>query len=196
MNVEPNDEGLKHWLQKLKEGVSRAAIYDFFKQVAQQENAKAGHQPQGAPTDLTSLLDNREGRKRGLIIMKESIGDIALATALFEDFHVQNPNTDLYVAVDPKYSEVLAGNEFVHKVLPYIPAMENELVMIGQGTGPRLFDVYYHPAIPTQRLLNYLSQPEPAFDIRFRRGAFVGSPPPWGFELDENGKIKSALSHD
>jgi hypothetical protein len=43
--------------------------------------------------------------------------------------------------------------------------MENELAMIGQGVGQRYFDYYYHTAVQTQRLLSYLSNPEPAFDL-------------------------------
>lgn len=167
MKVDDSDSGLTHWIDKLKAGVPRDHIVAFFRKVATEENAKNGYAATGATqqTDFSTLLDNT-GKKRGLMLIKESIGDICMTTALFEDFHIQNPNTDLYVAVDPKYAEILAGNEHVHKVLPYIPPMENEILMIGQAKGPRYFDVYYHVAIQSQRVLSYLSQPEPAFDVR------------------------------
>jgi ADP-heptose:LPS heptosyltransferase len=112
-----------------------------------------------------TTLEPREGKKRGLIVMKESIGDILIVSALFKGFHEHYPNTDLYVAVDPKYKEILDGNEHVYKVLPYNSIMENELSLIGQGTGPRYFDHFFHPGITTQRQLSYLSNKEPAFDI-------------------------------
>lgn len=167
MDVPDNDTGLAHWIDKLKAGVPRAQIISYFRGVAEQENAKMGYttgatSPQS--TDFSTLLDNT-GRKRGLMVIKESIGDICMVTALFESFHRQHPDTDLYVGIDPRYAEILAGNEHIHKVLPFIPAMMNELIMIGQGRGPRYFDVYYNVPVQTQTILTYLSQPEPAFAL-------------------------------
>lgn len=164
MQVGPQDTGLTHWIEKLKGGMSRQAIYDYFLSVARSENQKNGHG--GAATvDFASLLDNT-GRKRGLFVIKQSAGDVAMCTALFPSFHRQHPDTDLYVATDPQYAELLAGNEHIHKVLPYIPAMEQELAMIGQANGPALFDVYYFAAVQSQRHLGYLSRPEAAFEVR------------------------------
>ena len=162
MDVLDKDDGLVHWLGKLAAGMGRQQIYEYFISVARQENSK--NRP---PVDFSSILDNT-GRKRGLFVIKESIGDIAMCTALFKSFHRQNPNTDLYVATDPKYVEVLSGNEFVYKVIQYLPIMEQELAMIGQGKLNRYFDVYMHPGIQTQRQLDYLSHPEPAFDLKLK----------------------------
>jgi hypothetical protein len=167
MDERLDGEGQRHWEDKLKAGMPRDQIYAYFRQVAQQENQKNGWTGAGN-TDFASLLDNT-GRKRGLMVIKESAGDVLICTALFKSFHQQHPDTDLYVATDPQYHELLAGNEHVYKVLPYIPPMENELLMIGQGQGQRLFDVFYHTASQTQRMpLTYLSQPEPAFDVTIK----------------------------
>lgn len=173
MDVSDSDSGLSHWLDKLKSGVPRQHILNFFRKVAQDDNVKNGYtDASGAAsgnnpsTEFGTLLDNRPGKKRGLIVLKESIGDIFMATSLFESFHRQHPETDLYVATDPKYHEILAGNEHIHKVLPYLPPMESELAMIGIGKNVPYFDYYYHLASQTQRMpLTYLSQPEPSFDI-------------------------------
>lgn len=164
MDIQPNDSGLSHWLTKLSEGMARQAIFEYFISVAKQENQKNGHNG-AVQVDFASLLDDT-GRKRGLAVIPESAGDIAICTALFQSFHKQHPNTDLYVAVQPQYAELLVGNENVHKVLQYIPAMSNELAMIGQANGPRYFDVYYNIPVQTQACLSYLSQPEPAFEVR------------------------------
>ncbi len=91
-----------------------------------------------------------------------------MCTALFKSFHEQHPDTDLYVATEPRFAELLAGNEHVYKMLAYIPAMENELAMIGQANGPRFFDHFYFPADQTQRKLGYLGRPEPMFDVRLK----------------------------
>ncbi|MBF0442920.1 MAG: hypothetical protein HQK54_13520 [Oligoflexales bacterium] len=163
MDEPPNGEGRKHWMARIREGMNRQDIYNYFLSVARQENQKNGASNQ----DFSSFLD-KNGKKRGLILIKESIGDILITTSLFQSFHEQHPDTDLYVMVDEKYKALLEGNPYVHKILPYIQAMEQEMLAMGAGQTPdsAYFDVFYHPAIQTQRVLAYLSQPSPAFDVR------------------------------
>lgn len=162
MDEPPNGEGRKHWMARLAEGMNRQDIYNYFISVARGENQKNG----ATNHDFAALLD-KNGKKRGLILIKESIGDILITTSLFESFHKQHPDTDLYVMVDEKYKALLDGNPYVHKTLPYIQAMEQEMLAIGAGQPPEnaYFDVFYHPAVQTQRVLSYLSQPRPAFDL-------------------------------
>ena len=159
MNENPESDGVKHWMDKIKNGLDRKEVYNFFIKTAQEENQKNnGHQ------EFSSILDYN-GKKRGLFLIKESIGDIIISTALFESFHEQHPDTDLYVACDMQYADILKGNPYIHKVIPYIPQMEQEMAFIGVGSNQCYFDYYYHVAMQTQRVLSYLSQPEPAFSL-------------------------------
>ncbi len=80
-----------------------------------------------------------------------------MVSSLFKSFHEQYPDHDLYVGVDPKFAEVFLGNPYVKKVIAYHQIMESELAMVGQGKNPGYVDVYFHPAIGTQRQLDYLS---------------------------------------
>jgi len=162
MDEKPSGEGHKHWMAAIKSGKSREEIYNYFISVAKKENAENGV---GAK-DFSELLD-KNGKKRGLFLIKESIGDILISTSLFKSFHEQHPDTDLYVMTDEKYHALLHGNPYVHKILPYLPAMEQELLAMGAGQKAEnsYFDVFYHPAIQTQRLLNYLSHPKPSFNL-------------------------------
>jgi hypothetical protein len=148
-------DGHKHWKARLKEGMKREDVYSFFLGVARQENAKN----QAAPQDFSALLDKTTGRRRILLMIKESIGDVLLVTSLFKSLHRKYDNHDLYVACDPKYFEILDGNPHVFKTIPYQSFMEQEMACIGssQPLGHNLFDVYLHPAIATQRILHYLS---------------------------------------
>jgi glycosyltransferase involved in cell wall biosynthesis len=152
MEVPDNDSGLLHWSQVLKSGKSRQEVYNYFIGVAREENNKTQK-----PVDFSSVLD-KNGKKRALFVMKESIGDITICTQLFEDFHNKHPNTDLYVGIDPKYADVLIGNPYIHKVLPYQPFFEQEMACCGAGQGKdsELFHYYFHPGILTQRHLQYL----------------------------------------
>lgn len=154
--VEPDPKGLSDWMTSLANGAPREHIYNCFVNIAKNDNAKNGKAPA-----FSSLLDKDSGKKRGLIVIKESIGDCIMVTQLFESFHEQYPNTDLYLATDPKYFEIFDGNPHVKKCIPYMPHMENELHMIGAGQKGSFFDVYMHPAIGSQRILSYLSNSNP-----------------------------------
>ena len=153
MDVPDHDSGVVFWISSIKNGRSRQDIYNYFISVARDENNK-----NQKPVDFGTFLD-KNGKKRALFVIKQSIGDVLICTQLFESLHEQYPNTDLYVATDMKYASVLLGNPYVHKILPYQDFMESEMACIGAGqpVGNELFNYYFHPAIQTQRQLNYLS---------------------------------------
>lgn len=153
MDVADNDSGLINWLETLKRGRSREEIYNYFINVAREENGKNQQ-----PVDFNTLLDNT-GKKRALFVIKESIGDILICTSLFESYYKQYPNTDFYVATERKFFDLLDGNPYVHKVIEYQGFMESEMACIGssQDLGKEFFNYYFHPGIGTQRILNYLS---------------------------------------
>jgi glycosyltransferase involved in cell wall biosynthesis len=158
MDVAENDSGLTHWLDKLKQGLTRDQIIAYFRQVAQTENAKMGVGTSPvAQTDLWSLIDKTTGRKRAAWVIKESLGDCLMCTQLFQSFHEKYPDTDLYVFTDPRYNEVFTGNPFIFRVLPWFAACENELVLTGAGQTDPYFHIFMHPAILTQRHLSYLT---------------------------------------
>ncbi len=158
--VEPKSgSGFANWKTQLKGGMSRQDVYRYFIGVAQQENARN----QVKPFDFWDLIDKTTGKKRALFIIKESGGDALICTQLFESFHREYPNHDLYIACDPQFADVFTGNPHVFKVLTHQPVMENELIMTGAGGKDAFFDVFMHPGIPTQRHLGYLRSTPGAF---------------------------------
>lgn len=152
---EPRDgSGFQNWKNQLKAGVKREDVYKFFIDVASKENATNQKQ------DFGALLDST-GKKRGLILIKESIGDCLIVTSLFKSFHEQYSNYDLYIMTSPQYFDIFKGNPYVYKVLAYQDFAEQEMTMMGAGQKQGYFDVYLHPGILTQRHLGYLSQSNP-----------------------------------
>lgn len=145
-DIKDDDSGLLNWLAQLKNKVSRNDIYQYFIKVAQDENNK-----NAPPKDFGTLFDDN-GKKRILFVMKESGGDIFISTALFKGLKELYPDADLYIGAEPKFHEILEGNEYVHKVLPYHQIMESEMAIM------HYVDYFYHPAIVTQRQLAYLTQ--------------------------------------
>jgi hypothetical protein len=143
--VDPDPDGFKHWIEKIQQGTSKQDIYNFFIKRAQEDNRK------NEPTkDFSSLFDDN-GRKKIFFAMKESGGDLFVATSLFKGLKDIYPDSDLYVGCDPKFAEVVAGNPYVYKIIAYHPIMEQELAM------RQFVDYYYYPAIATQVRLNYLT---------------------------------------
>lgn len=162
MDVADDDSGLLGWLSNFSQlpqsdveqrKTIRKNIEMSFRKIAEQENAK------NASISFDSLIDKNRPNKRGLIVIKESMGDCIAIAGILEDFHVRYPDHDLYISCSPQFSEVFDGNPYVYKVIPWHPIVESEMNMIGAGKlkSEKLFDVYLHPAIFTQKILNYLS---------------------------------------
>jgi glycosyltransferase involved in cell wall biosynthesis len=149
LNCTPDPDGLKNWMASLDRGTPRDAIYQYFLGEAVKDNAK-----NAPPQDFGTLFDGNTNdparRKRLLFVVKESGGDIFIATALLPGLKRLYPDHDLYFACEPKFAEILAGNPHIHRVLPYHPAMEAELQMA------QYVDAYVYPAVQTQRQLGYL----------------------------------------
>ena len=143
----PDEGGLKNWLNGLKQGQTRKQVYDFFIDTAKKQNSEAG---QTKEVQLHELF--KSDRPIILYIIKESLGDCFIASATFEDLKNRYPNHELWVSSDPQYLNIFQGNQFVDKILPYNQIFENELVMLANGVS-----VFLHPAIQSQRQLNYLS---------------------------------------
>lgn len=156
-----NGDGRKNWRTQLANGVPREQVHEFFLKAAFEENQK------NRKIDFWDLLDRSRPNKRALLVIKESIGDCLLVTQLFESFHAANPGVDLYIATEPKYFDVFVGNPYVHKILPYQGPLEQEMAMTGAGMEAKdmYFHYFLHPAIGSQRLLNYLNSPETAYDL-------------------------------
>lgn len=148
--ISDQDEGLIHWLQKLEQKVPKKQIENYFRQVAREELSKNN------PTNFEDLLDKDDFGRRALIVMPESIGDVFMITSLFESFKEVYPNYNLYISTKQEYFDILIGNPYVHKVIPYIPQMDNLLWLEGAGDHKGFFEIAFLPHIGTQRMLNYL----------------------------------------
>lgn len=88
--------------------------------------------------------------------MPESIGDIFLSTSLFENIKKQYPEYNLYVAVKQEYFEILDGNPHIHRLLNYIPQMDQLIWLEGSQDHKGYFEIAFLPHAGTQRFLDYL----------------------------------------
>lgn len=145
-----SDEGHKHWMKRLSEDMSRQDILLYFKQVAAQDNKKS------KKIDFMELLDKSDEGKRLLISMPESIGDIYLCTSLLKNIKELYPEYNIYFSTKPEYFEILEGNPYIHKTIPYDKGLDSLTSMEGMGNHKGFFEVAFLPFIGTQRILNYM----------------------------------------
>lgn len=149
VSVDDKDDGVKTWLNQLKNGVSRDSILNYFRRVATKENLE------NSKVELSDLLGSDDKGKRILFVMPESAGDVFMATSLLSSIKNLYPNHNIYFATKPEYLEILHGNPLIYKSLVFSPFMENLLTMEGHGVNEGYFDITFLPHIGTQKIFDY-----------------------------------------
>ena len=133
--VDNGDQGLLHWIQRLKTDMNRHQVLDYFKSVASKENNE------NKKVELKDLFIENSNKK-ALMVCNGDLNLIFNATALLPNFSETYKDTDLYFACPPQVMSMLDGNPYIKKVIPYHESMENELAMIGRGPQEKLVDHY------------------------------------------------------
>jgi glycosyltransferase involved in cell wall biosynthesis len=151
--VTDEDEGVQHWLKQISEGRSLVDIENYFRHVAKEELSKRNN-----TTSLDQIFDKDDALKRVLIIQPESLGDIFLITSLFESIRNRYPKEThkIYFATKPQFQEIVDGNPYIDKWIPYDQSMDNIIAMEGAGPVNGICDIAYYPYFGTQRLLDYM----------------------------------------
>jgi len=153
--VEDDDEGFLYWMDQLSKNVPREQIENYFRHVAKKDvdeknstNKKSGIQ--------NFILNN--SKKKLLYVIPKSIGDCFLSTAVISSLRklYDFENWDLYVASESKFKSIFDGNKNITNWIPYMPEMENHILMEGSGEHNGWFDICFTPHISTQRSMNYI----------------------------------------
>jgi len=176
LDLPEEDKGLQYWMKAFKEGTSRDQILNHFRGVAVKDIKKENR------VNFADLLDKDDKGRRIALVMPESAGDVLMAASLLEGIKDLYPNYNIYFITKHQYMEVIEGNPFVHKVLPYVEACENILWMEGNWDHEGFFEICYLPFVGTQRHLNYLHNRETAIGFNLR---WDQNPEPPKEELEE-----------
>ena len=160
--VDQNDDGHKYWMQELSKGQKREDIENYFRQVAWQENQK------NKKIEFKDLLDKDDDGKRILYVIPEDESDVFISTSLFPSIKRLYPDYNLYVATKNEYFDILDGNPNVHKIIPFVPQMENQIWCEGSKDFQGYFEIAFLPYFGTQKILNYLhnGKDKIEFDIK------------------------------
>lgn len=117
--VRDDDEGLLHWIEKLKQQVPPQDIEAYFRKVAMDEINKKNR------TLLVDVLDKDDSGKRLLVILNGSTAETFYSTSLFESIKENYPEYNIYVSATQENSVILSGNKYIHKLIPFTDEMSN-----------------------------------------------------------------------
>jgi glycosyltransferase involved in cell wall biosynthesis len=164
MDVSDEDDGLRHWLDQIEKNAPKEQIESYFRQIATQEIQKNNK------VELKQIFDKDENLKRLLLVQPESIGDIFLVTSLFESIRNRYPKDKykFYVATKPEYKDIIDGNPYVDKWIPYDPIMDNLIILEGGMGNEKICDIVYNPYFGTQRLLSYMHNGEDKIELELK----------------------------
>ena len=161
---EKEEDGMKHWLERIERGEPLQEIEKYFRQVAEQEKQNHSNNKK----DFTDFLDKNDEGRRILYTMPVDDSNVFLSTSLFQSIKEQYPDHNLYVATSAQFESILKGNDFIHKVIPFLPQMENQMWLEGQGNHKGFFEIAFLAHIGTEKIIDYLhnGKDKIAFDIK------------------------------
>ena len=107
------------------------------------------------PFSIEDYLDDTDEGKRILVVMPASIGDVFLCTSILKNLSETYKGYNIYFATQPSYFQILDGNEYIHKTIPYDSKMDDLLWLEGKGEHKGFFEVAYLPHLGTQRMFDY-----------------------------------------
>jgi hypothetical protein len=164
MDVSDEDDGLRHWLDQIEKNAPKEQVENYFRQIATQEIQKNNK------VELKEIFDKDENLKRLLLVQPESIGDVFLVTSLFESIRNRYPKNKykFYVATKPEYRDIIEGNPYIDKWIPYDPIMDNLIILEGGMGNEKICDIVYNPYFATQRLLSYMHNGEDKIELELK----------------------------
>lgn len=142
--------GINHWVHRLKTDLNRQAVYDYFRKVAAEENAGNRSIP------FQDLLSSDDEGRRVLFVLPDNEVDVFNSTALLKYIKDKYPDHNIYYATKKEYFDILSGNPYVYKVVPYDPVMENFAWSEGQGTYGGFFEFALMPHINSNKISNFI----------------------------------------
>lgn len=152
-----DDHGHKYWMAEFAKGASRDHVLNYFKSVAVKENQNLNK------IDVREVFKNSE--KSALFILNGKMSDVFNATSLFKSFKETYPDHDLYFSCPQHYSDILNGNPYVTKFIPFQPELENEISLIGYADNKPVVDFYCVLNTSTDKAVNYISNPNRALEL-------------------------------
>jgi glycosyltransferase involved in cell wall biosynthesis len=138
LELNPNDSGIKYWVNEINNGKSPQEVLSIFKNIAHKENQALNK------TNFEDLLD-KDDKKRVALVVPENESDVLLSNSLAEGIKNKYPDHNLYFITNPNLFPLVDSNPSIKKCLPYLPQFEDVLSLEGVGEHNGYFDIVFSP---------------------------------------------------
>jgi glycosyltransferase involved in cell wall biosynthesis len=147
--VDDSDDGHKYWTQEMSNGADRASVLNYFKKVAKDTNK------QEDKIDFENMIDKEDKGKRIAVVLPQAQKDVFCLTSILPSIKKLYPDHNIYFITTPDCFDVLDGNPYIHKTIPYSDQIDNTFTLEGRGDHEGYFDIAYFPNLATQRFVSY-----------------------------------------
>jgi hypothetical protein len=157
VKLRKHSEVFEFLMKKIQAGHSREKIYEALKIATSKEK----EHNEKTEIKLEDFLTPGDNKGKLAVVLPKSIGDIFMATSLLPDIHNIYPEYKIYFICESQYHEILYGNPYIHKVLPFTSECHDALVLEGfsnrkdRSDFAGYFDIAILLHINNQVVLNY-----------------------------------------
>jgi glycosyltransferase involved in cell wall biosynthesis len=109
--VKDDDEGLVHWVEKIKSGIPRLSIESYFREVARKQ------QPESKSFTFNDLFKDSKKEDRIFISISSSKENAFLSTKIISSIKEQNLNKKIYLYTSNDTAEIFFGNSDISEIL-------------------------------------------------------------------------------
>lgn len=149
--VDASYEGHQYWMSQLEAKQGKKEIENYFRQVAVKDAQEAS---KGKKLAFEDLLDKDDEGRRIAFVLPESSQEIFLSTSILPSIKKLYPDYNIYYCCKHEYSDILLGNEYVHKIIPYVEEM-NSKSLEGFYQHKGFFEIAFLPGDPILKTFNY-----------------------------------------
>ena len=160
--VDENDDGHQYWMKEFSNGAKRQDVLNYFKKVAYDEIKK-----EEIP-NFEDFLDKNDKGKRIAVVMPGGHKDVFLLTSLLPSIKKLYKDHNIYFICNPIHDEILDGNKYIHKTIPYNDQLDNMFTLEGRGDAEGYFEVAYFPNTATQKFVSYVHNCKDKTDFKLQ----------------------------
>lgn len=137
--VDPNDDGMLHWMTKISQGTPRQEIEKYFRSVATNES----NNDHVSKDDFVKKFVKNPDNKKILFVIPDTISEGFIVSSFFESCKKTYQDYDIYVSSIKDNLKIFAANPYISGTIPFINEMRNSLWLEGYTSEEKLFDIVF-----------------------------------------------------
>lgn len=153
-----DENGVIHWLQRLKTDLKRQDIITYFRKVALSELQK------NELEKTLETLKNDSEIKKIAYIQPEGNEEVLIATSIVTAIQKQYPDHKIYFFTKPEYFDLINSHPNIYKVLNYSNKFDDPLYLEGKGNLSSYFDIVFAPYLSIRN--NYFRNGKDVLDYK------------------------------